>query len=123
MVFVVQDSEDTERYKKIIFVEREVSIFLLSRLHEENSVPACGCQSTISHLISSFVFISSANLVLIIEFNAVLCNWLFIVFPTSTGIIQFGLRRSGLRGLGTCHASCSNVGGMSLQLENYLVHD
>ena len=46
MVFVVQDSEDSsikERYKKVIFVEREVSVFLLSRLHEENSVPACGC--------------------------------------------------------------------------------
>ena len=34
----------------------------------KNSVPAFGCRSTISHLISSFVFTSSANLIIIKQF-------------------------------------------------------
>ena len=65
------------------FGKISLDLFAVKIARRRNSAPACGCQSTSylsSHLIS-FVFISSANLILIIDFNTVPG----LLFPTSSG--------------------------------------
>ena len=94
--------------------KESLNLFAVKIARRKNSVPACGCRSTSylsSHLIFRLYLICWSCL--LIDFNTVPG----LLFPTSswTGAIQFHLRRSGPRGLGTYHASCSNVRGMSLQ--------
>ena len=45
-----------------------LNLFTVNIARRKNSVPAFGCRSTISRLISSFVFTSSANLIIIMQF-------------------------------------------------------
>ena len=52
--------EHYHRHSCVSWKEKSQS-FAVKVARRKNSVPACGCRSTISHLISSFVFISSAN--------------------------------------------------------------